>query len=121
MKEYKPKPLTRQQMKALWLFCTLLAEELEKGGYTQKSILEKAERFDIPPTKDFVHDILIHFQKHLFGTDSFTQLKKQEEIDKLHEVAMRTMGQEFGIEHIPFPTQEQVKDSKIYINDSNIR
>jgi len=113
----KPK-LTRQQQKALHLFFTLLAEELNNSGLYMNQML----KVDIDWTPHAVKEYLWRpFQKKLYGSESTTELTKLEQIDKIHEVLMRELGEKKEVEYIPFPTQEQVKDSKIYINDSNIR
>jgi len=97
------KQRTGQQNRGLYLFFSQLAESLNNAGYSQRDVFEKAKAFDAPCTKDFIHGIWIYFQKSMYGTNSTTELLKQEQIDEIHKVIMKNMGEILHIEHIPFP------------------
>ena len=98
---------TLTQNNALWKFFQLLADALVAKGVTMRKIFEKTEHFDIPPTKNNVHDLWVYFQKAMYNTDSTTKLKKLEEIDNVHKVVMKNMGEMFEIEYIDFPHDKQ--------------
>lgn len=101
------KQRTGQQNKALHLFFQLVADELIKNGVTMRSVFEKTSNFDIPPSKENVREVWIHFQKALYGTERTRDLKKQGEIDRVHEVMMKNLGEMFHIDYIGFPVDEQ--------------
>jgi len=67
--------------------------------------MDKAVFFDIPCTKEFVREIWLHFQKPMVKTDRTRDLKKIGEIESVHEVVMKNMGELFLIEYIPFPNE----------------
>jgi hypothetical protein len=96
-----------QQNKALWKFFQLVADELVKNGVTMRTIFAKTSSFDIPPTKDNVHDLWVHFQRAMYGTERTRDLKKHGQIERVHEVMMKNLGELFHIEYINFPTDEQ--------------
>ena len=101
MDDSAPK-LNTQQRKALWLFMGHLANELNDAGLDIRKVLKPS--YNIPWTKDSVHDHLwIPIQKAMYGTDSVTQLKKHEQIDKIHKVITREIGEKFGLEYLDFP------------------
>ena len=111
---------TEQQSKALWKFFELLASALNDAGYTQKSVLENAAIFDIPCTKEFTHDIWTHFQRHLYKTKSTKDLEKIGQIEEVHKVVMKNMGEIFHIEFIEFPSMPEGsldKDGKVKIGN----
>lgn len=106
-----PKQRTENQNKALWLFFTQLAKELNDGGLDMRKVLKPT--YNIPWNKDNVHDhIWIPIQEALYGTNSTTFLRKQEQIDKIHEVIMRELGEKHELEYIPFPNDEQIAPLK---------
>ncbi len=81
---------------------TQLAQSLNESGKDMRVVLKP--EYSIPWTKDNVHDHLwIPIQKALYGTNSTTFLTKLEQIDKIHEVIMRELGEKHGIEYIEFP------------------
>lgn len=98
-------PRTSQQNKALWKFLTLLADSLNESGKDMRVVLKPT--YSIPWTKENCHDHLwIPLQKAMYGTDSTTELNKQEQITKIHEVIMRELGEKHGVEFIPFPSHD---------------
>jgi hypothetical protein len=104
-KEYKPKPLTRQQQKALHLFFRLLADKLNEAGLDQRKVLKPSISIPWTPysTKEFLWRPI---QKAMTGKYSTTTLNKQDEINHIHEVLMRELGLAFHIDNIPFPSDE---------------
>lgn len=107
-----PKQRTLSQNSALWLFMTQLANELNNAGKDMRIVLKPT--YSISWTKENVHDHLwIPIQKAMFTTNSTTFLRKQEQIDKIHEIIMRELGEKHGIEYIPFPVDEQKQFEKV--------
>ncbi len=107
------KKRTGQQNKALWKFFQLLADALIEKGVTMRMVFEKTSSFDIPPTKDRVHDLWIYFQKAMYGTDRTRDLTKNEQIDKVHEVLMKNMGEMFHVDYIDFPVDEKKQEENL--------
>lgn len=101
--ETHPKQRTDQQNKALWLWLTWLAKTLNEMGLDMRKVLKPT--YNIPWTKESAHDhIWIPIQEAMYGTNSTTFLHKQEQIDKIHEVIMRELGEKHEVEYIPFPS-----------------
>lgn len=96
---------TSQQNKGLHLFFTMLADELNNSGYDQRKVLK--ETVDIPWTPEAIKEQLWKpIQKLMYNKESTTELDKVKEIDKVHEVLMRHLGEKFSVEYIPFPVDE---------------
>lgn len=95
-----------QQNKALWKFFGQVADALTARGVTMRSVFQNTTKFDIPPSKDNVHDLWVYFQKALYSTESTRELKRREQIDRVHEVMMKNLGETFGIDYIDFPSEE---------------
>lgn len=105
------KQRTELQNRALWLFFTQLSQELNNSGKDMRVVLKPT--YSIPWTKDNIHDhIWIPIQKAMFGTNSTTFLHKQEQIEAIHKVIMRELGEKHGIEFIPFPNDEDIAPLK---------
>lgn len=99
---------TESQNRALWLFLSLLANSLNSAGLEMRHILKPT--YHIPWTKDLCHDLLwIPIQKALFKTTSTKELTKSEQIEKVHEIIMRELGEKHGLEYISFPSAEQLE------------
>lgn len=113
MGEYINKQRTDQQNRALWLFFTMLADELNNAGLDMRKVLKPT--YSIPWTKESIHDhIWLPIQKAMYGTDSTIFLHKIEQIDKIHSVIMRELGEKHGLEFIPFPVdmEKQLNELK---------
>jgi len=96
---------TSQQNKALHLFFTMLTDELNNAGFDQRKVLKPS--VDIPWTPEAVKEQLWKpIQKLMYNKESTTELEKVKEIDRVHEVLMRHLGEKFGLEYIPFPVNE---------------
>ncbi len=103
--QVQTKQRTGQQNRALYKFLTMLAESLNLAGKDMRVVLEPT--YFIPWNKTSAHDHLwVPIQKAMFGTQSTRQLEKQGQIDKIHEVIMREMGEHHGIEYIPWPSHK---------------
>ena len=96
---------TSQQNKGLHLFFTMLSDELNNAGYDQRKVLKPS--VDIPWTPEAIKEQLWKpIQKLMYNKESTTELDKVKEIDKVHEVLMRHLGEKFGVEYLPFPHDE---------------
>lgn len=112
--------LTDQQRKALHLWFTMVANELNASGNTVQLVLK--EKMDIDWSKELVKELLWRTaQKAILGKHSTTELDKQMEIDQVWEHLNRHLGEKFGV-HVPFPSDSErisnyasVKDNRIYI------
>jgi hypothetical protein len=95
---------TDSQRKGAWKYMELRAEQLNDAGLDIRKVMKPT--FNIPWTKDNVHDLLwIPIQKALFGTTSMRALKKLQ-VTKVHAVIERELAQSFGVDIIPFPSEE---------------
>ena len=105
-----PKQRTPSQNNALWLFFTQLGKTLNDMGLDMRKVLKPT--YNIPWTKENVHDhIWLPFQKAMYKTNSTTFLHKHEQIEELHKVIMRELGEKHSVEYIPFPTSEVDKET----------
>lgn len=109
--ELHPKQRTDQQNKALWLWMTILAKTLNEAGLEPRKVLKPT--YNLQWTKEMIHDnIWIPIQEALYGTNSTTFLHKQEQIEKIHEIIMRELGEKHELEYIPFPVDMQKQYEK---------
>ena len=91
---------TVQQNKALHKDCELIAEKLNDAGLEMNKIL----KVDIPWTTITVKEYIIKpILWALFRKKSTTELDKVGEIEKLHGVVMRELGEKHHIEYHEFP------------------
>lgn len=104
-KKEKQKPRrTNQQNKALHLFFTLLAQELNEAGLSVHLVLKEKMALNWSP--EMVKELLWRpAQRAITKKKSTTDLKKQEEIDLIYEHLNRHLGEKFGI-HVDFPSHE---------------
>ena len=102
---------TQAQNNSLWLYFTHVADELNAAGYDiRKTVKVMQGNLEIPWSKQSVHDILwVTIQKTLYGKESTRELSKKGEIDEVHDVLNRFLGERLGIEYIPFPSIEEVE------------
>lgn len=93
---------TFQQNKALHLDFTLIANALNDAGLDQRKVLKPS--IEIPWTPEAVKEQLWRvIQKSMYHKESTTELDKIGEIEKIHDVLMRHLGEKFHLEYIPFP------------------
>lgn len=106
----KPQRLrTSLQNRALHKDCDLIAEKLNDAGWDMKKVIKK--ELDIPWTTESVKKwIFKPIMKAMYNKESTTELEKNSgEIDKVHDVIMRELGEKFGIEYHPFPHDPEKK------------
>lgn len=108
-----PKKRTDSQNKALHKYLTLVAEELDRNGHTLQDVVKAITKVEIRPTMLNIKDVVWReIQKSQLGIESTTDLKKQQDIDKVYDVMNKWLGTYFEI-HIPFPVDEEKQLQKL--------
>lgn len=98
-------PRTETQNKALHLYFTQLAEELNNAGYDMRKTLRND--IDIPWSGSTIKEYLFRpVMKAQLGKKSTTELTTKE-IDQVFDVINRHLGEKLGI-HVPFPSLESL-------------
>jgi len=96
---------TGQQNKGLHLDCKLIAEKLNDAGKDMKVVLK--QEVQIPWSTESVKEYIFRpIMKALFQYESTKELKKTGEIEKVHDVVMRELGEKYGIEYHEFPNNQ---------------
>lgn len=101
----KPQKLrTYMQNRALHKDCDLIAEKLNDAGLDMKKVIKK--EIDIPWTTEGVKEwIFKPIMKAMYNKESTTELEKNSgEIEKIHDVIMRELGEKFNVEYHSFPS-----------------
>lgn len=99
------KPYTDNQRKAAWLYMTQKSSQLNDVGLDIRATLKPT--INIPWTKENFHDLVwIPIQRAMYKTDTMTALTK-EQVSKIFEVIERELGEKHGVEHVPFPNNEE--------------
>ena len=107
MLDKEEEKLTRQQQKALHLFFTLLANELNEMGLDQRKVLKPS--IEIPWSGESVKEqIWRPIQEALYIKKSTTKLLKKEEIDKIYDIIVKHLGEKFGFSVPSFPCIEEI-------------
>jgi hypothetical protein len=89
-----------QQNRALHLWFTLLAEELNIGGYDMKAVLRSS--VEIPWTSHSIKEFLFKpTLKVMYGKETTKEITT-EEINKCYDLINKTVGERCGV-HVPFP------------------
>jgi hypothetical protein len=84
---------------------TQKSEQLNDSGLDMRVVLKPT--YSIPWTKENFHDhIWIPIQRALYKTDSMRDLTK-EQVSKIFEVIERELGEKHGLDHVPFPNNEE--------------
>lgn len=116
---------TASQNNALHKDCDLIAEKLNDAGKDMRIVLKQS--VNIPWTVQTVKEYMYKpYLKALYHKDSTKELEKLGEIEKLHDVIMRELGEKHGIEYHPFPNdpkkQKDYEDSfnKVEYPNENI-
>lgn len=99
----KRKNRSNQQNKALHLYFTHLAEELNNAGYDMK----KTMKVDISWTPHSIKEYIWRpLQETMLGKESTTKLKSGD-IDKIYDTINKVIGERTGV-YIPFPCEEEL-------------
>ncbi len=100
----KTKPRTKKQNDALHLFCQKLAMALNDAGLDQRKVLKPS--FSFPwDMLDVKNKLWKPVQLIVLKKESTTELEAQGDINKVHDVLMRELGEKHGVEYIPFPAE----------------
>lgn len=102
--EVRPKGYrTEYQNNAIHKFFTMLAQELNEKGKDMRVVLK--DDWQIWWTPEAVKDHLWRpVQRSMTGKESTKELEKTSgEIDQIHEMIMKNLGENHGIEWIEFP------------------
>ncbi|RJQ67313.1 MAG: hypothetical protein C4519_24260 [Desulfobacteraceae bacterium] len=109
IKKYR-KTRTTQQNKALHLWFTQLANELNDNGCDMRQVISQA--VDIPWSPYTIKEHLFRpTMKTMFGYKS-TRLLKTNEIDKIFDVISKAIGERTGL-FIPFPSVETLMQEEL--------
>jgi len=97
------KAITIPQRNSVYLYCELLAKELNGRGLDMVKTLEHG--VEIPWSKGTVKKhIWVKVQETQFENKSVNQLKTHE-ISKIYDVINRHLSDKFGV-YVPFPSRE---------------
>ena len=110
----KPKKLrTSIQNRASHKDWLMIAEKLNDAGLDMRKVLK--QEISIPWTTESVKEFIVKpIMKVMYNKKSTTQLEKNtDEIEKLHNVIMRELGEKFGIEYHDFPHNPDKKKEMI--------
>lgn len=111
---------TLTQNKALHKDCALIAKKLNDAGKDMRIVL-RAD-YLIPWTTESVKEHIFRpIMKALYGKESTTELNKLQEIDKIHEVIMRELGEKHGIEWHDFPHDPTKQNQRLQGTEIDVR
>lgn len=97
------KPRTGKQNNSLWLFCRLLAEELNKHGITFQEFFK--EGYQVPWSKDIVKENIWNpMQRAVAGETSSADLTTIE-VQQIYE-HINSKAADAGI-HVPWPVRDK--------------
>ena len=102
------KQRTSDQNKALHLYFTQLANELQNHGIDQQLFCEKLQGWSIPITPDFLKEVWKIKQKKMYGTDS-TRFMESHQVDKVYEQVNHFTSLMFNVNQA-FPSQESLDE-----------
>jgi hypothetical protein len=98
---------TTRQSRALHLWLTQVADELDKQGHTLQDVVKAIKRAEIRPTMEALKEVMWKpLMLIMFKKKSTTQLEKLE-VDKVYEVANKFLSDNFET-HVPFPSQDEL-------------
>lgn len=97
------KAITNQQRRSVYLYCDLLAKELNVRGLDMVKTLSDVE---IPWSKETVKEhIWAKVQSAKFGNVSVNDLETPE-VSEIYDVVNRHLSNTFGV-YVPFPTSKR--------------
>lgn len=108
LKELKPKKTrSLSQNNAIHVDCEIISQKLNDAGKDMRVVLKPT--FFIPWSMKSVKEFLWKpVMKAMYQKESTTELDKTSgEIDMIHEVIMRELGEKHGIEHHDFPSRKK--------------
>ena len=96
--------LSSQQHKALFQYLGDLASELNQAGVDQKMFIDHLKGWEIPITKEFLHQIWKMKQGKMGMGDSTTQLTTAQ-VSQVYDTINLFTSIEFGVAS-PFPSRD---------------
>lgn len=105
LKDLKPVSYrTLPQNSALHLDCKLISDKLNDAGLDMKKVITVDIPFEMKSVKKHLWKPVMELTT---GKTSTTKLDKTSgEIEKIHDIIMRTLGEKWGIEYHPFPSDD---------------
>lgn len=101
------KQRTEQQNKAIHLYLTWVARELQNQGQTMQNVVKAITKVEITPTMQNIKELVWReIQKTMFEKESTTFLTKHE-VDEVYRVMSMWLSKNFGID-LPFPNDEDI-------------
>ena len=101
---------TNQQNKALHLFFTQLADQLNSAGLYMKKTLK--ENVDIPWQPSSIKEYLWRpIQLAATGKESTTELDSKE-IDDIYDILNKHLGEKFSV-NVAFPSVEELENKQL--------
>jgi len=97
---------TLQQNKALHKYLTELANELNAAGVDQKMFVDHLKGWEVPITKEFLHQIWKMKQDKMGMGDSTTKMTT-DQVSQVYDTINNFVGTEFGV-HTAFPSMEEL-------------
>ena len=97
---------TDRQNRALFLYLTQLANELNAHGIDQRLFLDNLKAYEIPITKEFLHEVFKRVQAGMFLTDSTTKLET-DQVSQVYDAVNMFTSTVFGVS-TPFPSEEEL-------------
>ena len=96
-----------KQNNSMHLWLTMVAEELDKRGFTIQDVVAAIKRAEIRPTMTNLKEVMWRpYQIAALKKESTTKLNKLE-VDKVYEGLNKFLGDNFDGLHIPFPSKEE--------------
>lgn len=103
---------TSTQNRALHLYLTLVADALDREGFTMQDVVKAIRRAEIRPTPQAMKEVVWKpLQEVMYGKRSTTELERAE-VDRVFEAMNKWLGEQFEL-HVPFPSLESLLADKI--------
>lgn len=102
---------TPAQNNALHLWLSMKAEQCRNAGVSPRMAFERTIELDMTP--QIMKEIFRTVQKVMLKKKSTTELEKVGEIDDIVEHLNRFFAEEFFLEGIPFPSNEEYQLLKL--------
>lgn len=95
-----------KQNSSIHLWLTMVAEELDRHGFTIQNVVAKIRRAEIRPTMENLKEVMWRpYQIAALKKDSTTKLNRLE-VDKVYEGLNKFLAENFDGLHVPFPSDE---------------
>jgi hypothetical protein len=97
---------TEKQNRALFRYLTDLANELNASGIDQKMFIDHLKGWEIPITKEFLHEVWKLKQSKMFLTDSTTKLTTAQ-VSQVYDAVNMFTSTQFGV-GMAFPSIDAI-------------